>query len=853
MLKHVRRLLPVALITLLLGGWTHPGWSAASAQAEATQVEPAAEEQERPAAEPPEPDEAPPEAAEEVPPEAPPVTPLASEIPRRAQEVETLVRQIRDQLQPVAEVTEIAASLPALVESIEQLKAGPELEKLDQLSLRRLGDLRQEWTRLESQLTGYDEVLAARATALETERETLQQQRAGWETARRSAREEGLPPELVQRVDAGLAAIRETEGALREHLDGLLVLQARVSEQQTSVAELLDRLRAAREIVSRQVFTINRRPLWRAMTSPEADTDIVRHLVESWSNDTGATLAFLEEHNQRFLIHVSLFLVLTVLLILLERRSRGWLSRDESLKASAHILRRPASSALFLTLLLTRWLYPQPPTVIYDLNQILFLIPLLRLLPGLMERRLHAPLYALAWLYLLGKVADLVLPETLLARLLLLLITVLALAGAIWMVRPGSGFLTWSRNRWWRAAMTLMRLGIVLLAVSLLANLVGGIVLAEILIRGSLSSAYAALVLSAGTLVVGGLAGVIFQTHRMQWFPSIRKSGDLIQRRLMGFLRLVALGAWLWFTLDCFRLWDPAIAVITAALARQWTVGTLAVSLGDIAAFVVVIWLATQISRFVRFLLDEDVFPRLDLPRGTPASISILVNYVILAVGFVVALAAAGIEWTRFAIIAGGLGVGIGFGLQNVVNNFVSGLILIFERPVQIGDTVEVGSLIGVVRRIGIRASTIRTFDGAEVIVPNGDLISKEVVNWTLSDRTRRIDVRVGVAYGTDPNKVLDLLLKVANEQPDLLKYPEPGAFFLGFGDSSLDFLLRFWTADFENWWRIQSQVTVAVNDAIVEAGIEIPFPQRDLHLRSVDSGAARAITGNGETTQPRS
>jgi small-conductance mechanosensitive channel len=234
-----------------------------------------------------------------------------------------------------------------------------------------------------------------------------------------------------------------------------------------------------------------------------------------------------------------------------------------------------------------------------------------------------------------------------------------------------------------------------------------------------------------------------------------------------------------------------------------------------------------------------------------PATLSMLINYSIVTLGFLSAMAAVGIEVSQFAIIFGALGVGIGFGLQNIVNNFISGLILVFERPVKIGDTIEVGTMIGEVRRIGIRSSTVRTYDGAEVIVPNGNLISAEVINWTLSDRIRRIKIPVGVAYGTDPQKVLDLLAGVAKDSKDVLSFPEPHALFLGFGASSLDFELRFWTANFEHWMRVASQITVGVNTALAEAGIQIPFPQRDLHLRSLEPAVEQALSGTKRQEAP--
>ena len=186
--------------------------------------------------------------------------------------------------------------------------------------------------------------------------------------------------------------------------------------------------------------------------------------------------------------------------------------------------------------------------------------------------------------------------------------------------------------------------------------------------------------------------------------------------------------------------------------------------------------------------------------------------YFLLSVGFLFALGAAGVDLSRVTLLAGALGVGVGFGLQSVVNNFVSGLILLFERPVKIGHTIEVGTLLGEVTRIRLRSSTVRTFDGAEVIVPNANLVSDQVINWTLSDRQRRLDVAVGVRYGTDPERVLAILQQVAESHPQVLKAPVPVALFRGFGDSSLDFLLRVWVARFDEWFVVQSDLHVAVN-----------------------------------------
>jgi small-conductance mechanosensitive channel len=209
-----------------------------------------------------------------------------------------------------------------------------------------------------------------------------------------------------------------------------------------------------------------------------------------------------------------------------------------------------------------------------------------------------------------------------------------------------------------------------------------------------------------------------------------------------------------------------------------------------------------------------------------------VLHYTLLFGGFVLAISALGVDLNRFTILAGAFGVGIGFGLQNVVNNFVSGLIILVERPIQVSDTVQLGELIGTVERVGIRSSTVRTWEGAEVIVPNASLISEQLTNWTLSNRRRRIDVRVGVAYGTDPNRMIELLLSVARANRETLAFPAPVALFLGFGDSSLDFELRAWTDDIDQSPNLRSELNLGIHRALAEAGIEVPFPQRVVRLK---------------------
>jgi potassium-dependent mechanosensitive channel len=274
--------------------------------------------------------------------------------------------------------------------------------------------------------------------------------------------------------------------------------------------------------------------------------------------------------------------------------------------------------------------------------------------------------------------------------------------------------------------------------------------------------------------------------------------------------------------LDYSGFLSATLSFFQDILAFRLERGSISISVEDILVFLLTVWVAYILSAFLRFILREDVYPRIGVQKGLAYATSSLINYVILAIGFVVGLGVIGVNLTQMTVLAGAFGVGIGFGLQGIVNNFVSGLILLFERPLHVGDMVEVGDLLGEVRGIGIRASTVRTVRGADIIVPNADLVTKQVTNWTLGDKLRRIDLPVGVAYGSNPEEVIKIFERVANTHNDVLRTPGPQCLLTGYGDNSINFELRAWTDEIDDWPRIRSDLAVAVYHAADEAGITL-------------------------------
>ena len=472
------------------------------------------------------------------------------------------------------------------------------------------------------------------------------------------------------------------------------------------------------------------------------------------------------------------------------------------------------------------------------------LIPTIVILRQLVDRRLFSILNALIVFYFLDLLRALAAALPLVSRLLFLVEMLGRSIFILWLMKSKrlSQVPEEDRSRLWGALRIGVRIAGIIFLAAAISNSLGYVAVADLIGNGVLESAYIAIILFATVRIADGLIMFTLRIRPMSQLGMVRHHRRLMRRRVQGLLRWLAALVWILFTLELFSLRATVAENLSTVLSAPLTVGSLHISLGDVIAFVVTVWLAFMVSRFLRFLLEEDIYPRIKLARGVPYAVSTMLHYTLLLIGFFLAVAAMGMDMTKFTILAGAFGVGLGFGLQNIVNNFVSGLILLFERPVNVGDMIQVGSRDGRLRHIGMRASVIRTLEGSEVIVPNAQLISEEVLNWTLSDQQRRLEIDVGVAYGSEPEQVIELLTEVAAKNPAIMTEPPPQTIFLGFGDSALNFQLRAWTGHFERWIEIKSELTVGINAALRDAGISIPFPQRDLHIYQTQARARGSV-----------
>jgi small-conductance mechanosensitive channel len=761
----------------------------------------------------------------------------AVELPERAENTTSELRTIQSGLAPSEGVRRIQDQVSGVLDSLAAQRATVDTAVLARLSQRRLSDTEQHWRRNEALLSRWSETVADYSVRLEASNARLDSIRAEWQVTRDSAAATGLPQALIERVGLVLSLVDSTRVELRARRDSVLELQDRLSQSVVSVREVLTVVDAEQVARGERIWSRDSEPLWTALGAPPDSVTVTTRLRNAWQDNIAAVRNYARMSDAERELSLTVFLALLLVTTVLRYRAKKWDMQDPDLSGVVHFLNRPIASALLLTLLTTAFIYPTPPAAVSTAKKLVGIAPVLLLLPSSVYRRMGGVIYGAAGLFVVHQLYKISLDQSLVQRLLLLAITAAALAACVCLrVHERRAVTAGELHRWINGA---AGIGAITLATSLFANVWGVVALAELLTAATLDAIYALLVLYAAAEIVTGLYKLALRSRLAQSLNSVRKNRNLLARRGTKLIGVAALLVWIWAALEAFQSWEAALRVLTAVLNAELSVGAFALSLGDVVAFVVTMWIALQLSRIVRSVMAEDVLSRARLARGVPGAISTLVHYTIIALGFFAAISAAGIELSRLALIAGGLGVGVGFGLKDLVNNFVSGLVLAFERPIQIGDVVELGGFWGTVRRIGMRSSTIRAFSGSEVIVPNATLTTTEVVNWTLTDEHRRLEIPVGVAYGSDPQRVLDLLLDTADKHEEILKYPAPAALFVGFGDSSLNFKLKCWAAEFNEGLRLSSELTLMIHAALRAEGIEIPFPQRDLHLRSVSDSVA--------------
>jgi len=791
-----------------------------------------------------EPVQTPPAAVDSVP--VGPTVIVSAEISRQAQVDLTLLASLRSREDQALVIQQFADEIAANDSLVDTLQRETDEQIGDRQSMGRLETLRTQWLRVDDKWDALSSRLHGDAEELQTDLDSIRAIRTRWQVTRDSIGELELPEALRNRIAEVLQDVDTTEGTTRELLNGLLTLEDQVAQLAAESTAQLLAIDEALSVARVRIVARDSRPIWSLLLHPPEDTPLFEQGESLFDELWQGAVEAVESDADPLIIHLLLTVVLLGWFVVQALRSRTWSTEGEGMLVARLVMGRPGAAVLLLSMLAVRVTIPNVPERFVDLLTLAAVVPLYRLLPRMIPKLLRPALYGFAGVFVFAVFVEFLEPYSVGWRVSLLISNLLGLwtLSLALRVRPESS--TEEPSTWRKTFRKLGYTAAGLLGIAFVGNIFGFTALAHFLLRGSYLAVYYILLLIAMALIVEAMWVALLRVPFVLKSNAVRRHVRTLQLRGIRVVRVLAVVAWFGQLLDVFGVFVPVTGWVRRVLNSQLHFGAIGLSLGGILAFFVTLWVAFMVSRFIRFVLEEDVMPRVELPRGVPRAINMMVHYTLVIVAFLLAMSAAGVDVGKLTILAGAFGLAIGFGMQNIINNFVSGLILLFERPIQIGDTIELGTLIGHVKRIGIRSSTIRSYAGAEVIVPNAHLVSNDVINWTLSDRRRRLLVSVGVTYGTDPERVLDILRTVAADHEKVLTDPTPWALFTGFGESSLDFELRIWVLQFDDGMQVASDVSVALNRALAEAGIEIPFPQRDLHFKS---GGAPSVAVEPEPT----
>ena len=751
------------------------------------------------------------------------------------------LKKIEERNKPKKIIAVIDSLLPQYVEFLKQnkvfaqglIKANPNRQKIDNLINKWLGyrELLEGW-----QTSINDGELSKVILLDQTSKSEII-----WEMTYQYAVEKEIPAEVLNRIKVVMDSYNRINTAIAKEENIYLNLENKISDQITVIDAVVDELNSLKNSEVYDLFHLRHAPFWKKLPQEDMSGAMQKIGVESVSENISSTWNYVKsKENTIYFFFITLFFSIAVIFLIKNSFLKYPLvvPSKHVLKAKEIIVDRTLLVILFLTLVLLRLFFPNTPKLFYDILVTLMLISAIVLVrPYLYKKFQNVPFF-----FILILILDLVKTYMWLPsfqyRLYLLFETSLILAVLIYFTYPFRKSVKSDFNAFGLLLTRFIPIAYVLVAITYVSNIFGYTNFTDFIIKLCVQGGDLTLIFYAIILVLNGLIlGFIHYHFNIRLSEFIPEKKRAVEAKLNRLIRVFAFLLWLFYFLTLLDLYSPLSEVILDIFSEPYKVGTITFSLGTIFMFVAILSGSYIITRMISFLLDGNEIKlfSFQLPKGIPAAISLVIRYFILAFGVLLALSYVGINLSEFNLLAGALGLGIGFGLQTIVSNFISGIILIFERPILPGDVVEVNNLLGTVSKIGVRASRINTYEGAEVVVPNNNLISKDLINWTLSDNIKRVEILIGTAYGTNPNEVLKILKQVANENQKVLKNTPPVALFDTFGESSLNFRLLFWV-HFQNGLQAKSDVSIAVYNRFEELGIKIPFPQHEVYLSQKDN-----------------
>ena len=707
------------------------------------------------------------------------------------------------------------------------VRSNPNREKIDNLIIKWNGHL----TNLKSWGTTVNQ--SAKRNLLLLELISFSEQT--WSLTYENSISKEVPQEILKSIKNNWGDLKNIKNKIIAQKNNLLILESKIYKQKVIANEVIEELIDLKNSEIYNLFYLRHAPLWKSLFNTPTDTKNKENFKESISESISKITKKIITPEAGIYIYLFIIILVVLLIIFLKKTFSNYTFNEadgDLQNAKNLVLNHPLSIIVFTSIFIAYFFFDEKPMLFNDLLITLALITSLYLLKPYIYKRFKKILYFVVLFFILDSVKTYIWFSTTQYRIYLLLEVTSIIIITFLFTKP---YLETRKMKMGKFGLLLVNStpAIYFLAIiSLISNILGYTNLTDITIKIIVESATTVILFYGILIILSGIViGLIHRHFSMKDTYEDDKKLNVEQKSLK-IISILVIIYWCRFFLKMTDLLRPLSTSVSDYLSEPYKLGSISFTFGAILTFLLILIFSYFATKFISYLFDENSSLKfLKLPKGVPAAISLIIRYFILVFGIIMALGALNIDLSKFNLMAGALGLGIGFGLQTVISNFVSGLILVFERPILPGDTVEVNNLLGTVNKIGVRSSSISTFDGAEVIVPNNNLIANDLINWTLSDNVKRIEVLVSAAYSSDPNEVLKILIEVANNNKDVLKSPEVRALFSEFGNSSLNFKLRFWVP-YELGLIVKSDISLAIYNKFKEQGIEIPFPQQDIYIK---------------------
>ncbi len=750
------------------------------------------------------------------------------DVPQESANISVVIDRAVKTLASKENVNDIESALKVYSTTIDTLLDDARTDYLEYVSIRDLTKYQDELHINLTQLESWKTILEERITVFDEYKKELGKYGEIWNKTYKNAQVQKAPVAILKQIKTVRIELEELSVKGKNRYDTLLTDSSTIHTKIIEMQEMQKKVLEAINIVSSKVFYQNNLSLIDLLKENGFNPEIFFiSAINSLIEKAQETRSFYSTESEKLFIFglISLGIFALVFIFFYLYKSRKLFVYANSYRKKEFIYIRYPFSTLVILLLFANTLFFDLSQSVKEIQLLILLIPVFRILQVQFPKKIIRHVYIYFLLYTLSIILNNAVDTPLDSRFFGILLEMLLFI-LLYKLIKDKVFSFLKKDSIKNAIYKLLGVCAALVLIAIGADVYGATLLASNISNGIFTLLYASMIFYLlSTILTGYIVILLRRRIASASFPILKKFTLNIEKMTIMFVKIFMFAWWFIIVSKTIGVYEHIVEVKNSLMSLAWKFGETTISVSSIFDFFLIIFSTWFLLKLINIILQVEIFSRFKFPRGFPTAITTVLNYTIVISGGMIALMSLGVTTEQFTLVFGALGVGIGFGLRNIIANFISGIIMVFERPIQIGDTIEINKILGKVQAIGTRSSTIKTFDGSEVIIPNADFIAKDITNWTLSDEHRRKILSFKVDLESDIEEVLTIMKSVAVSHKDVLKNPEPLATFVGFGEYYLEFKLYFWLD--ENLIIAPSDIAIGVYTRLKEHNIKMPIQKQ--------------------------